>query len=115
MAHEDRAEVAAAAAVAEAEGVVPGLELGLSEPGAGAGLEGDVHAFLVGVGGAPAQVYIAVGKEGRVMERDAKRLATMVRKSPRIRVGFNFLKEYDHANILHRAMLDGVRWSGEKQ
>lgn len=72
-------------------------------------------AFLADPGSAPAQVYIAVGKEGRVMERDAKRLATMVRKSPRIRVGFNFLKEYDHANILHRAMLDGVRWSGEKQ
>lgn len=72
-------------------------------------------AFLAEPDSAPAQVYIAVGKEGRVMERDAKRLAALVRKSPRIRVGFNYLKEYDHANILHRAMLDGVRWRGEKQ
>ncbi len=71
--------------------------------------------FLTDPDSAPARVYIAVGKEGRVMERDAKHLAALVRKSPRIRVGFNFLKEYDHANILHRAVLDGVRWRGEEK
>lgn len=71
--------------------------------------------FLSDPASAPAQVYIAVGREGKVMVRDAKRLAALVRRNPRIRVRFNHLKEYDHANILHRAMLDGLRWRGEEK
>lgn len=63
-------------------------------------------------GKAPAEVFIAVGKEGRRMERDARRLYTLVRRSERVRVGFKHLPEHDHANILHQAVIDGFRWMG---
>lgn len=59
-------------------------------------------------------VYIAVGQEGRVMVHGAKRLAAQLRKHPGIRVGFSHLPDHDHANILHRAVLDGVRWMSGK-
>ena len=59
-----------------------------------------------------ATVYIAVGKEGRVMVKGAKRLAARARKNAGVRVGFNHLPDHDHANILHRALLDAFRWRG---
>ena len=62
---------------------------------------------------APAQVFIAVGKEGRVMERGAKRLATLAARSRGTRVEFTHLRKHDHANILHQAVLDAFRWMGE--
>jgi predicted alpha/beta superfamily hydrolase len=69
---------------------------------------------------APAKVFIAVGKEGkpassagRRMQGDAKRLYKLVRKNPRIRAGFAYLPQHDHANILHQAVMDGLRWMGE--
>lgn len=61
---------------------------------------------------AAEQVYIAVGKEGKVMVSGARQLATLAKKNPTTRVGFSYLKDHDHANILHRAVLDGVRWMG---
>lgn len=63
---------------------------------------------------APKQVYIAVGREGRVMVGGAKKLAALVKKSAKTRMGFSYLKEFDHGNILHRAVLDGVRWMAGK-
>lgn len=62
---------------------------------------------------APQQVYIAVGKEGKVMVKGAKQLAALAKKSPSTKVGFSYLKDHDHANILHRAVLDGMRWMKE--
>ncbi|MBX2973679.1 MAG: alpha/beta hydrolase [Flavobacteriales bacterium] len=62
----------------------------------------------------PDQVYIAVGKEGSVMVRGAKKLARLARKDPTVEVRFSHLKDHDHANILHRAVLDAVRWMGER-
>lgn len=59
---------------------------------------------------APKQVYIAVGKEGKVMVNGAKKLVVMAKKSASTKVGFTYLKDHDHGNILHRAVLDGVRW-----
>lgn len=67
----------------------------------------------VAAGAAPQQVYIAVGKEGRVMEGQAKRLAALLRKDQRIRVGFGHLPRLDHATILHQAAMDGLRWMGK--
>lgn len=71
-------------------------------------------AFLGDPAKAPEEVYIAVGKEGKRMEGDAKRLYALVKKSVKIRSGFGFLPRYDHANILHQAVLDGFRWMGGK-
>lgn len=63
-------------------------------------------------------VFIAVGKEGltpgkhpHVMETDANLLAEKIgkSKSPRVRMVFDYLPDEDHATILHRAILDGLK------
>lgn len=69
-------------------------------------------AFLTHPERAPAEVFIAVGKEGRRMESDARKLYARVRKSRAIRSGFGHLPKHDHGNILHQAVLDGFRWMG---
>ena len=58
-------------------------------------------------------VYVAVGKEGKVMVNGAKKLAALAKKAY-VKTGFSYLKDHDHANILHRAVLDGFRWMKEK-
>lgn len=63
---------------------------------------------------APAQVLIAVGKEGRRMVADARKLRATVRRSANTHVGFTYLGDFNHANILHRAVMDGFRWLGGK-
>lgn len=70
-------------------------------------------AFHADPAQAPRQVFIAVGREGAVMRKGARKLAALVRKSRTTRVGYTHLKDHDHANILHRAVLDGLRWMGE--
>lgn len=60
----------------------------------------------------PSHVYIAVGREGSVMEGQARRLVAMLRKDERIRVGFGYLPQLDHATIMHQAVMDGFRWMG---
>lgn len=60
--------------------------------------------------GAPRQVFIAVGKEGKVMVGGAKRLAAALRRNKAIRVGFHYMPQEDHGSILHQAVMDGWRW-----
>lgn len=48
-----------------------------------------------------------------MMKGQAKRLAALLRKDRRIRVGFGHVPKLDHATILHQAALDGLRWMGE--
>ena len=67
-------------------------------------------AFEEDPASAPRQVFIAVGKEGRRMEGDARRLHASVKKGGRIRTGFAYLPRHDHATILHQAVMDGFRW-----
>jgi hypothetical protein len=62
---------------------------------------------------APEMVFIAVGKEGKEMIRPAEQLAKLVRQQG-VRVGYQYLPEFDHANILHQALMDGFRWMGER-
>ena len=69
--------------------------------------------FLADPSKAPKQVYIAVGKEGKVMVNGAKKLAAMTKKSTGTKVGFSYLPDHDHASILHRAVMDGFRWMKE--
>lgn len=70
--------------------------------------------FLNDPAKAPRQVYVAVGKEHPIMVKGAKSLATLLRKNSSIQVGFQHLKDFDHANILHRAVMDGFRWMGRE-
>ncbi len=71
-------------------------------------------AFISDPPHAPRQVFIAVGKEGKRMEADARKLHDLVRKSRSTKAGFGYLPDLDHANILHRAVMDGFRWLGGK-
>lgn len=70
-------------------------------------------AFLREPNRAPKQVYIAVGREGKVMVHGAKKLASIAKKSFVTKVGFLHLSDFDHGNILHRAVHDGLRWMKE--
>jgi predicted alpha/beta superfamily hydrolase len=51
-------------------------------------------------------VFLAVGKEGKVMEQDSKKLHRQLRhgKSPLLQPHFSFLKKENHATILHHAV-----------
>jgi predicted alpha/beta superfamily hydrolase len=58
----------------------------------------------------PVFVYLAVGKEGKRMEGDVKRLAQILRTMPgkNISVGFDFYPNENHASILHLAAYKGL-------
>lgn len=51
-------------------------------------------------------VHIGVGDEGKVMEKDAKKLASQLRKlkHPKLTVRFNYFPKEDHATILHNGL-----------
>jgi len=51
----------------------------------------------------PGHVYVSVGTEGKVMERDAKDLAKLLLKSG-IKVDFVPLPKEDHGSILHNSV-----------
>jgi uncharacterized protein len=70
-------------------------------------------AFTKRPDAAPKQVWIAVGKEGKVMVNGAMRLARLLRRNPAIQVRVNVMPRHDHGNILHQAVLDAVRWMKE--
>ena len=52
------------------------------------------------------QVYVAVGKEGEIMERDAKALYNKLKtnKVENTKIHFQFLEEQDHGDALHLAV-----------
>jgi predicted alpha/beta superfamily hydrolase len=54
-------------------------------------------------------VYIAVGKEGDVMERDAKQLADKLKQNKSIQLIFRPFERETHATILHNAVYDAFR------
>ena len=53
-------------------------------------------------------IYIAVGKEGKIMETDAKALAELVQnaKNDKLTTYFKYFGAQDHANIMHVAVYD---------
>jgi predicted alpha/beta superfamily hydrolase len=53
-----------------------------------------------------AAVYIAVGKEGRIMENDAKNLSKLLKKGQysNLTTHFAYFPEENHATILHQAL-----------
>lgn len=56
-------------------------------------------------------VHIAVGKEGKVMKKDAQKLYQLIKKnaSEKSFISFEFFKEFDHADILHQAVFNGFQ------
>ncbi len=57
----------------------------------------------------PIRAYVAVGNEGKVMEKDAADLATTLKaaKDKNLTVDFVTFPEENHATILHRAVYKG--------
>lgn len=54
-------------------------------------------------------VYIAVGKEGDVMERDAQQLADKLKQNKSANIIFRPFERETHATILHNAVYDAFR------
>jgi predicted alpha/beta superfamily hydrolase len=57
------------------------------------------------------RVYVSVGKEGKIMQRDAKALANKIQKvsGDQLKVDFSYLPKENHATILHQAAYLGFR------
>lgn len=55
-------------------------------------------------------VYIAVGKEGKIMEQDAKNLYKQLSKYKNLTTGFHYLPNKNHATIYHEALYKAFEW-----
>ncbi len=60
-------------------------------------------------------VFVAVGKEGEIMETGARRLADMLSKQSTIKSKFSFYEHEDHASIMHLAAYDGFKFIGKNR
>lgn len=58
-------------------------------------------------------IYIAVGKEGKIMERDAKKLHQQLKGYKHLTTGFLFLPDKNHATIYHEALYKAFEWMGK--
>jgi len=61
------------------------------------------------------KAYIAVGKEGDMMERPAKQLVDMLKESGNVKTYFQYLPDESHLTILHNALYKGFVMMNEKQ
>jgi len=59
-------------------------------------------------------VYIAVGNEGRVMKKAAKRLYRSVKGEENIKSQFEYFSSEDHASVLHQALYLGFKEFSER-
>ena len=57
----------------------------------------------------PISLFIAVGKEGKIMETDTKKLVRILKKGHKenLSVNFEYFKAENHASILHNAVYKG--------
>lgn len=57
-------------------------------------------------------IFIAVGQEGKLMKKVAKKLFKKLKKKsdPKLRLNFQFYKKLDHGDALHLAAYDGLDW-----
>lgn len=71
----------------------------------------DAKMFLGAHKKMPVNVYVAVGAEGDIMEREAKTLADLLKKSekPNLKAEFLFLPNENHATILHQGVNDSFK------
>jgi uncharacterized protein len=60
------------------------------------------------------KVYITVGKEGKIMENSAKKLAKALKSNnlSQLTVKFELFKDKNHATILHSAAYRAFEWMG---
>lgn len=62
------------------------------------------------------KVYIAVGKEGKMMEHDARGLAKLLQKSQKLgKVWFEYLPKENHGTILHPAVARAFKLFNQKK
>ncbi|MGC1633353.1 MAG: alpha/beta hydrolase-fold protein [Gelidibacter sp.] len=68
----------------------------------------DAKMFLGAHTKLTANVYVAVGAEGEIMEREAKSLADVLKNAgkPNLKAEFLFLPNENHATILHQSVND---------
>ncbi|HLO37520.1 MAG TPA: alpha/beta hydrolase-fold protein, partial [Lacibacter sp.] len=61
-------------------------------------------------------IYIAVGKEGKIMEEDAKALSDLLKtKLTNGTIQFEFISNKEHGNIFHQAVANAFEFFGEKK
>lgn len=62
-------------------------------------------------------IYLAVGKEEKVMIDDTKRLAKSLLKlkSEYLKITFEYLEDKDHGTILHQAVYNAFMWFSEQK
>lgn len=60
------------------------------------------------------RAYVAVGKEGDMMERPAKKLVDMLKESGNVKIWFQFMPDESHLTILHNALYKGFVMMNEK-
>lgn len=59
------------------------------------------------------KIHIAVGNEGKVMEKDARQLYKKLKKSEGVNsanITFEYFKKNDHTDILHQAAYSGLKY-----
>jgi predicted alpha/beta superfamily hydrolase len=68
----------------------------------------DAKMFLGAHKTMPVNVFVSVGTEGEIMEREATNLAYLLKKSgkPNLKTEFLFLPNENHATILHQSVND---------
>lgn len=71
----------------------------------------DAKMFLGAHPKISANVYVTVGSEGEIMEREAKSLASLLKNSenPNLRTEFLFLPDENHATIFHQSVTDALK------
>ncbi|MBL0912821.1 MAG: alpha/beta hydrolase [Bacteroidia bacterium] len=59
----------------------------------------------------PAEVFVSAGHEGRIMQRDARKLYQLLQKQRRNKIDphFSYLRNEDHLTILHQALYQNLR------
>ena len=62
----------------------------------------------------PIKAYIAVGKEGDMMERPANKLVDILKESGNVKTYFQYLPDESHLTILHNALYKGFVMMNEK-
>jgi predicted alpha/beta superfamily hydrolase len=61
-------------------------------------------------------IYIAVGKEGKIMEEDAKALSDLLKtKLTNGTIQFEYISNKEHGNIFHQAVANAFEFFGEKK
>lgn len=64
--------------------------------------------LLKAAGPKDLNIYVSVGNEGKIMERDARKLAKTLKKSGQQKMAFHRMPKENHATILHRSAHHGL-------